>query len=430
MSAYSVTAAEAQRRLARQPQIQQVLASIRGLERTRLAGWGVDHQGAHTGWVWLTGGDPPTQAAARIAAGHADVEIRTGAAHTHAELLAAQDRFGDGGAIGLVNENPAAARAEPAGPGLERIVVFTGLDMRANGIYIGIDPGLDAQSGPAAPGAPTAPGSDDPAPARASDETLRAKTAQVTELLRTRIAVPFEIVDGRGFSLDADFAGGQAMRTCTSGFAARERGGTRRYGIITAGHCSNSQRMHGINLPYVNGHPSSTADAQFHRIPTGASHLLQDDHLCSNILCDVGRTVARNSMEDDMVCHTGMNSGTSCGTVEDIDFRPTGTLPDDSPTSPCETPTRGYSGCRNEFVKVTHRDLRSCPGDSGGPWYRTAHNGHDAGVAYGIHKGSGRPREESRSCTSPVTFAFFSAIRAVQDFLGVDVLTGGDVTVR
>ena len=42
-SDYSVSLAEAQRRLDRIQPLQEILASIRSLEAARLAGWGIDH---------------------------------------------------------------------------------------------------------------------------------------------------------------------------------------------------------------------------------------------------------------------------------------------------------------------------------------------------------------------------------------------------
>ena len=111
-SDYSVALAEAQRRLDRIQPLQEILASIRDLEAARLAGWGIDHGPSFGGWVWLTGDDPPSTAAAVVAAAHADVRIRTGANHSHAELLAAQQGLFRNGATGRVTTAP--PRASPA----------------------------------------------------------------------------------------------------------------------------------------------------------------------------------------------------------------------------------------------------------------------------------------------------------------------------
>ena len=66
-SDYNVTHTEAQRRLDRIQPLQDILAEIRSHETERLAGWGIDHTAAFTGWVWLTGDQPPTADAAAAA---------------------------------------------------------------------------------------------------------------------------------------------------------------------------------------------------------------------------------------------------------------------------------------------------------------------------------------------------------------------------
>ena len=87
---YSVSQDEARRRLGRIGAIREALASIRGLEAARVAGWGINHRGGFGGWVLLTGDEPAGAAAAAVAEAHSDVGIRTGAQHSYAELLTAQ----------------------------------------------------------------------------------------------------------------------------------------------------------------------------------------------------------------------------------------------------------------------------------------------------------------------------------------------------
>ena len=178
---YSVSLDEAQRRLDRNQPLQEILASIRDLEGSRLAGWGIDHGPNFGGWVWLTGDTAPGGEAACIAAAHADVEIRTGADYSLAELLAAQQRL---------FRNDTTGYPEPS---VAPMVTYTGIDMAANAVRIGIDPALAAVP-------PIDPvGSQ---PATVSDEEFQAKAAEVTELLRDLISVNFVIEDGRGLSID------------------------------------------------------------------------------------------------------------------------------------------------------------------------------------------------------------------------------------
>lgn len=414
---YSVSTQEARRRLDRIQPLQALMASIRAHERSRVAGWGIDHGPDFKGWVWLTGDQPAGREATRIADGAADVEIRTGAAHTRAQLLAAQDRFGNGGAVAQVIEGP------DSGPRISDIVTFTSINMRTNSIEIGIDPDLATGTdpggvGPGETGATTTGSS--------SDQTLRTTTTWLTGILQDHINVKFEVVDGRGVGSTANFVGGDSMSTtrpvlgltCTTGFAARASGGGP-YGIITAGHCGNIQRVRGVDLPYVSGWASVTADAQFHRIPTGSlgAHRLLDDYICNPYLpvtsqCDVTGDRARTDMMGEYVCHTGRRTGTSCGTVTDITYRPTY-------GNACRSRDNGPNiMCSSVFVRVDGPSLKSCQGDSGGPWYRN-------GVAYGITMGTLGVED----CNLRGQAAFFSAIRYVERFLNVQILTN-PVTVN
>ncbi len=417
-SEFSVSLEEANRRLDRIQPIQQILASIRDIEGTRVAGWGIDHTGTFKGWVQLTGTEPANPEAVRVADAHSDVEIRLGAAHSYSELRTAQDNlFDDIGPTGNVGSDALVD--------IERMVTYTGINMEVNAIRIGIDPGLLTTK---------IPGDlDDPGPVTVTDEAFQTKATQVTQQLQDIINVAYVIEDGRGFTNHASFSGGEQIGGCTAGFAARQFG-TGVYGIITAGHCGDEGSgetqtfsMNGITLPYVNGWASVTADAQFHRIPTGVSHTLRDDYLCNPISyppvtrsCDVTGTIARSNMIPsgrmigDYVCHTGRSSGFSCGTIRDINARPT-----NENGNACVTTSGVGTRCNPVFVRVEGTLLRSCGGDSGGPWY-------SRGVSYGIHKGS----YGGTSCTSAIEFAVFSAIHEVGRFLGVQVMTSGPVSIN
>lgn len=412
---YSVSTQEARRRLDRIQPLQAIMASIRAHERSRVAGWGINHGPDFKGWVWLTGDQPASGEATRIADGAADVEIRTGAAHTRTRLLAAQDRFGNGGAVAQVIEGP------DSGSRISDIVTFTSINMRTNSIEIGIDPDLATGIGPGGIG-PGETGTT--TTGTSSDQTLQTTTTWLTAILQDHINVKFAVVDGRGAGSIANFIGGDVMSTtrpaprltCTSGFAARATVGGA-YGIITAGHCSNDQRMRGVDLPYVSGWASATADAQFHRIPTGSpeSHRLLDDYICNpyrsvTSQCDVTGDKARTDMVGEYVCHTGRRTGTSCGTVTDITYRPTY---DGACLARASNNDQGPNTmCNSVFVRVDGPSLKSCQGDSGGPWYRS-------GVAYGITMGT----LGIEDCNLRGQVVFFSAIRYVERFLNVQILT-------
>ena len=349
--------------------------------------------------MWITGDQPPSTAATRIASAHTDVEIRTGATHSLAELLAAQrNLFQSNAATGHVTDGPDTTAQ------IKSIVTFTSIDMWTNAIRIGIDPTL----APAVPGDLTAPGQ-----ITVTDEALQAKITEVTEELKDSISVNYVIEDGQGANDQATFAGGEAMSTCTFGFAAR-RNNTTLYGIITAGHCTDTQTMHEIELEYYVGLNVMQADAQFNIIPHGSSHQLLDDFTCGgwwSSLCDVTDDIARTDMPGDYVCHYGKNSGISCGTVTSINYRPDY---DDS----CLNWDEEEVECLAVFVEVQGPSLRACYGDSGGPWYR-------GGIAYGIHKDS----TSTGDCDAHIASAFFSGIRGVEILLQADILTDGPVVI-
>ena len=127
--------------------------------------------------------------------------------------------------------------------------------------------------------------------------------------------------------------------------------------------------------------------------------------------CDVAGDIARNDMIDDYVCHTGRSSGMTCGTVINTSFQP-------RYSGACWSTGGHETDCNSVFVEVKGPSLKSCGGDSGGPWYRS-------GTAYGIHKGS----NSGNNCSKTNVVAHFSAIREVENFLGIQILTDGNVTV-
>lgn len=430
-SDYSVATEEATRRLERIPEMQELMASLRDAETSRLAGWGIDHNGPMTAWVWLTGDQPPSDAASAIADAHSDLQIRTGATHSHAALLTAQDRFGDGSSIGSggsVGNTGGASSGSAWLDELSSIVTFTGVSLRNNGIYIGIDPDLAADVPQEGPG--TADDSAAMGPVGQTDESttsdtqLAAAIAQLTQDLDSHIDVAFAVVDGRGVGISADFDGGRGMRTCTSGFAAVTRD-TRVYGILTAGHCDDEQSMQGVTLPWVKGYEHRRADAQLHQIPAGSDHVLRDDYVCNtsgwwHTVCDVSGTTTRSSMHESYACHTGKNTGTTCGTVTDISYQPVHNDACKYGSSSGRT-----ISCSSVFVRVEGPSLYSCKGDSGGPWF-------NHGTAYGIHMGDIHLKDTPKSnrCYVSAVAAYYSAIDEVKAFLNVNILSAGDVTIE
>ncbi len=164
----------------RLPAILPILASIREIEGARVAGWGIYPAGDLIGWISLAGDAQPSAEAVRIARVHPDVEIRVGAAHTYAELLAARHGlFKNIEATGFMTD-------------LERMVTYTGIDMKANAIRIGIDPALANPCDITETGRPTMSG-----------EVFQIEADKIAEQLQDVLDVAFVIVDGRGFGTDS-----------------------------------------------------------------------------------------------------------------------------------------------------------------------------------------------------------------------------------
>ncbi len=376
----------------------------------------------------LTGDKSAGAEATVLANAHSDVELRSGAQHSYAELQAAQralsaqlfaaQNFG-AGALGSTGQEDQPATSTQGdgnniGVGVAEVVTFLETDMAGNAVRVGIDPGLASEVGPLG---------------TVSELTFEQSAAVIKEMLQNHIEVAYKIADGRGIAPATTFQGGDTMSTCTAGFTARQAS-TGNYGIITAGHCGNDfpadtkpVTMSGVNLPFVYGWLSPTADAQFHRIPVPSSgtHHVSDNYVCRNLepaialldlTCDLVGTEARANMLGDFVCHQGKKTGVSCGTVMTINHQLKWS------GKPCRNSSGQDVGCEHVFVRVHGTNLRGCEGDSGGPFYSNR-------IAYGILAGGIHVKD----CKSGNKWITFSAIREVEAFLGVQVLTE-PVTLR
>ena len=415
-SDYGVGLAEAQRRLARLPEMQDILAALRAAEPERLAGWGIDHDGPMTAWVWLVGTNPPSSAAAAIAASHTDVEIRTGAKVTFASLAAAQDAFGVGRGIGAAGNTGAADATQID---LSDMLTHTAVDLRANALEIGIDLGAapTALSGALDPGqgqSPTGPlGTTDDA-SNSSSGTLDL----IAQLLASHLSVPYNVIEAEPVEAETAFEGGHRMKNglavCTSGFTVYHRS-TGRYGLLTAGHCDeDTYRAQGTTLTFESRQYGRFLDAAVYLIPSGQSHQVTNKVICVNnyatqSICSI-RSIesSRLKMMDMPVCRSGTNSGVSCGTVNNVSYLP-------NPDEGCD----GIGGpCAAVYVQATGPTMQSCRGDSGGPVY-------SGNSAYGIHNGS----NSGNDCDLLGVSIYFSAIGRVTSILGVDVVTFGPTNV-
>jgi hypothetical protein len=161
--------------------------------------------------------------------------------------------------------------------------------------------------------------------------------------------------------------GGLHMSSCTTGFSVQNSSGTK--GIITAGHCGNSQsyRLYGsptwYSMTYQNELRSANADLQWHTTAaTEEPRFHANSTSSSRVLTSV---VPRADQGGDYVCSRGKASGYRCGNLTSISYQPTW-------SGACPNTT-----CNAVFVRV---DAGTAGGDSGSPWF-------NANAGYGIQKG-------------------------------------------
>jgi hypothetical protein len=105
-------------------------------------------------------------------------------------------------------------------------------------------------------------------------------------------------------------------------------------------------------------------------------------------LREVHGSQAQNEMYGEYVCHRGMATNYSCGTVTDSYYKPVY-------SGACQAYT-----CNYEFVKIEGPGLACYPGDSGGPVFQGL-------IAYGFDKGGswtnmGGPGDCSWAIFTPV----------------------------
>lgn len=161
--------------------------------------------------------------------------------------------------------------------------------------------------------------------------------------------------------------GGLHMSSCTTGFGVQNSSGTR--GIITAGHCGNSQsyQLHGsstwYSMTYQNELRSANADLQWHTTAAAEEGRFHANSTSSSRA--LTSVVPRANQGGDYVCSRGKTSGYRCGDVTSISYQPTW-------SGACPNTT-----CNAVFVRVS---AGTSGGDSGGPWF-------NASAGYGIQKG-------------------------------------------
>ncbi|MYH87538.1 MAG: hypothetical protein F4125_02760 [Acidimicrobiaceae bacterium] len=386
---YGVTGDEARRRLARIPELKSIIQEIVAAEVGRVAGRGIVHEPNFGGWVYLVGDDPPTRATRDLLALHEDVFVDTGATHTLAELQAAvSDR----------------SSFEAVPDSMRDRVAYTEIDVRSNSIVVAID-----RDQP-----PTRTDESIPTAKRPIEALGLPQAAQALEaILEEDTDMPFSVtVDAA--SEPGAIRGGEHIDTergtnCTSGFAVLF---SEVRGMLTAGHCANITRHWRSRTTASSGdsylattHSRSTVwgdDGDWAWYVT--AEFEQDDfYVTTTVARDVIDYEVKANMQGDYVCHFGISSGYSCGTVVATDHDPR--------YDACSN-----KDCDNIWVKVEGETLESCDGDSGGPWFQDR-------TAYGIHSGADRSNK-SGNCLVPGTgYATFTAIDDILGDMNLELAT-------
>lgn len=160
--------------------------------------------------------------------------------------------------------------------------------------------------------------------------------------------------------------GGLPISTCTVGFGVKNSSGTK--GIVTAAHCSNTQKHDGVSLPFQTEVLSGSTDMQWHTAP---NITVENDVRTSSFFGvtttwrNITGTVSRSAQSvGSVVCKYGKTTGYGCGTILSKSVMPSADVQNPNAT----------------FVSVSDNgSTLTAGGDSGGPWF----SGNNA---YGVHQ--------------------------------------------
>ncbi len=327
---YSVSAAEAMRRLRAQEESVAATDRLRELYRDRLAGISIEHSPDYRIVVLLTGAEPvPDQ---RISAGGMSVPIlfRTGARASREQIVAA-----------LMEHQMAIRAAVPGAQGM-------GLDQRTGELVVMLRG--------------SSPGDEELKSLDAELEAIAGVPVRITPLAQ---ADSNFAVEGGARLVGTDPADGRRY-ACTTGFVVTDGART---GIVTAAHCPDAATYLGadgasVPLHFVGQWGAGYQDVQVHVTDQPQGPFFYADRDKSAVRTLTGSRPRASTRAGDAVCHRGESTGYSCSEVELTDFAPPGDL--------CAGP------CTPSWVTVTGPSCRN--GDSGGPVF----NGT---VAFGIAKG-------------------------------------------
>ncbi len=231
-------------------------------------------------------------------------------------------------------------------------------------------------------------------------DALDSESMRGLDSLIKGVGVPVKIESADG-AVQLESAGGRQLSTCTSAFAVT-KGSLQ--GFLTAGHCDNPQQW--LNWSTGTWHSTnfqsrawtSTRDVQWHSISSVTSSFFISKTTQRGQIGTLAVTTGAN------VCKWGTRSLVyGCGTVTSTTYKP----------AKC-----GQSGgaCATSWVRVGLGTVKTCMGDSGGPWFI-------GNYAVGIHVGGG-PTLLNATCTfGHERWAYFGTIGGALATMNVSLKT-------
>ena len=244
------------------------------------------------------------------------------------------------------------------------------------------------------------------------------------------LGLPVRVELTKGQAYVHSMKGGSSLRNssgrgmCTTGLVVKDRT-TGEVGIVTAGHCSDSQYTYTDKdgskflLKVKKRQLDSKNDMAFY-VPTtkqtAEPKFYADGSSVARKLTgfvSVSSTREKTSSQPgSFICHYGQTTDMqSCGEVVDKTYAP------NIPTG-CGAKGSSFVACGNNFVLVEPKwvkgqnDLKCLRGDSGGPWFAY-------GNAYGIHKGGIHPKYDDPTTTiddrDVCLGAFYTPIARIND---------------
>lgn len=184
---------------------------------------------------------------------------------------------------------------------------------------------------------------------------------------------------------------GLPTNTCSTGFSVRHSSGVE--GVLTAGHCSNSQTYRGTTIGFQSELFERFWDLQWHRTGGFADRPWIQGN--GNVGVVYGTRGRLSQARGDFVCKRGKTTGTTCGNILNID--------EDLSYVP-----NSEQSFVSVYLQKTEGGPLVLPGDSGGPFF-------EGGTAFGITSGY--------SETENFYYGYYTAINYAGN-LGVTVKTG------